>query len=72
MHFFRDQDKIKEFLNNLLMESESEDVEFKHASETLIMAPLNETTKEIISVQKKKCNACMPMRMIQHQPTAEY
>ncbi|MBQ9509459.1 MAG: putative DNA binding domain-containing protein [Bacteroidales bacterium] len=32
MHFFRDQDKIKEFLNNLLMESESEDVEFKHAS----------------------------------------
>lgn len=32
MHLFKDQNKIKEFINNLLMESESEDLEFKQAS----------------------------------------
>ncbi|MBR6161159.1 MAG: putative DNA binding domain-containing protein [Bacteroidales bacterium] len=32
MHLFKDQNKIKDFINNLLMESESEDLEFKQAS----------------------------------------
>lgn len=32
MQIFRDQNKIHEFLNELLSKKESEDLEFKHAS----------------------------------------
>lgn len=32
MQLFRDQNKIREFLNDLLTKRESEDLEFKHAS----------------------------------------
>lgn len=32
MQMFRDQNKIREFLNDLLTKRESEDLEFKHAS----------------------------------------
>ena len=32
MFLYKDQDKIKEFIEDLLMQRESEDLEFKHAS----------------------------------------
>ena len=32
MQLFRDQTKIREFLNDILTKKESEDLEFKHAS----------------------------------------
>ena len=32
MQLFRDQTKIREFLNDILTRKESEDLEFKHAS----------------------------------------
>ena len=32
MQAFRDQEKIREFLNDILTKRESEDLEFKHAS----------------------------------------
>ena len=32
MFLYKDQDKIKEFIEDLLLQSESEDLEFKHAS----------------------------------------
>ena len=32
MQKFRDQNKIREFLNDILTKKESEDLEFKHAS----------------------------------------
>ena len=32
MQRFKDQEKIKEFINELLLKKESEDLEFKHAS----------------------------------------
>ena len=32
MHLFKDQERIREFINELLAERESEDLEFKQAS----------------------------------------